>query len=146
MSSQASTIALNAPQRTLVDSTPAMRANRDLGNIPSSLGAGGIHTLASLDDEPRNILDEDYDEEMNTFRGIQQRATNYEYAQMQEEKQLREFMSNMPEAQIISGCRTLNQQLAAGEAAKRPSKEPQPGRQNAFDNELRQMGAGSFRM
>lgn len=57
-----------------------------------------------------HLLEEDFDEEevSNLHNGIHQRVTNYEYAQTQEEKQLQSYMSNMPEAQIVSSYVTLN--------------------------------------
>ena len=57
-----------------------------------------------------NLLTEDFDEEIsNNYQAIMPRETNYQYAQMQEEKQIKNIMSNMPEAQLISSYRTLNQ-------------------------------------
>lgn len=89
--SQASTVVLNelgsgagvAQQRTLVGAPIQLRANnRDLGNIDSSANAAILNTR----DNDEHLLEEDFDDEMmigNTGgNGINQRVTNYEYAQM----------------------------------------------------------------
>jgi hypothetical protein len=85
--------------------TSGMRINRDLGNIQSTIAGGALQTMPSSENEPRHLLEEDFDEEMmtNNLGGIQQRVTNYEYAQMEEEKHLKKFVNqNMPETQIIN--------------------------------------------
>lgn len=64
--------------------------------------------------------------------------TNYEYAQVQEEKQLREFISNMPETQIINSYKTLNRELTANEQAKK-QREAQVA-------QLATINQGSFQM
>ena len=44
---------------------PGLRINRDLGNI----AGGALQTMPSSENEPRNLLEEDYDEEMNNNLG-----------------------------------------------------------------------------
>lgn len=66
---------------------------------------------------------------------------------------MRDFRNNMPETQIINSYKTLNQQLAVGDAAKK-QREAQFAKQQVYGstnnnstNELsRQVNSGSFRM
>ena len=72
-----------------------------------------LQTIPSIDGNEfarHQLLEEDYDEEMSTLQpGIHPRVTNYEYAQTQEEKQIKNIVENMPEAQFVNTYMTLNQ-------------------------------------
>lgn len=64
---------------------PLRANNRDLGNIESAMGTGILHSGQNNDE---HLLEEDFDDEIGlgelraSTGGINQRVTNYEYAQM----------------------------------------------------------------
>jgi hypothetical protein len=119
--------------------------NRGLAHVQApeepALGAP-LQTMHSSQNDQRHLLEEDLDEEMQSnFQVIPQRATDYEYAQTQEDKHLKSLMNSMPEAQIINSYKSLNQQLQANEP---PSSAQIVGAQNARVDQI--ASTGSLRM